>query len=334
MSFKKILLIVVIVVLSSCDTDHNIYYKGFSSNMSWRLGWNFYTSDITPTSATVDFDCTVPIGMDYRYIGLEYREINSYTSWKQVTGIKSGYTVKAKLSNLTPSTTYEVRACIRTDENTFEGQGTSTFTTLSNATIKLEDVVDNTSSSYARVYFTTSSTTTFSEIGYCISENHNPTITNRKEYRSNSKSFYDYSSVDKGKIFYARPYTKDSQGNIYYGEEVSFNTIAITNNLTVSDAKYQAKYVDGTYYYYHYTLEYSFSYYGDNLDVTYFYISNSNPDGSNHWHWNTTYTGERSSKDTDVMCKNNPSPFEYYAYARLKDGSYVYGIHKYRTVSF
>lgn len=339
MNFKKLfglflLPVIVLVVLYSCDMDHDIYSKGFTYKMSYDLVSDFRTTDITPTSVTVSYICNIPIGMNYSSIGIEYRDYGTY-SWKQSSGSRTGQAITVKLSNLSSSTEYEVRAFVRSDE-TYYGVETYTFNTASNAKLKLEDVVDNTSSSNARVYFTISSDASASEIGYCISEYHNPTITNRKEYRSNTKSFEDYSFVNKGKIYYARPYTKDSQGNIYYGDEVKFNTIAITNSLTVSDTKYQAKNVDGTYYYYHYTLDYSFSYYGDNLDKTGFHISNavreSDMVGPTR-EWVTTKTGERTNTSSN-MSINNPSPFEYYAYAKLKDGSYVYGIHKYCYVSF
>lgn len=314
--------------LSSCDFSHTIE-TGFTQDMQYDLGKYFEVYDISQSSASVRFDCELPIGMEYESIGVIYK-----TTLSPNKSMKSGYydgkEVTVSLSSLQPETNYEVYAYVLAGGKYYYGANVKSFTTHNQVRITLDDVVDNKSSSQARVYLTVSSDTYATEIGYCIGESHNPTTSNRKEYRSNYRSFSDWTSVDKGKRFYARPYTKDSNGHVSYGNEVEFNTIAITNPLTVTNAKYQAKYVDGTYYYYHYTINYSFSYYGSDIQREWFHIDSYE---TGDWYWDYTYEGQRTGSEA-LMKVSNPSPIVYYAYAVMKDGTKVYGIKKKYTISF
>lgn len=318
--------------MSSCDEKHELYGQtGFSWDMANNLASNYQVSSVTMNSAKATYRCEIPTGMNWSQVGIKYRPTN-YSNWSTKYGSYSGGVVTVNLSSLQPGTSYEIFAIIESEGRTYESNSPYyRFSTLSPAQMTITDVTDPSPSSTttnARVYFSVSSKTSMSEIGVCIGQSSNPTISQRTEYRSNSSSFTDWWPVDKGKQFYARPYCKDSSGNVYYGDQVKFNTIAITNSFSVSNASYYSYYYEGTYYYYHYTLNCSFSYYGNNLSETDFYVT-----GMGHRYWTETMTGERTGT-WSMMGVDNPSPFSCYAYAELTDGTVVYGLTKTYTINY
>ena len=319
-------------ILSSCDNKHELWgQEGFTWDMANNLASGYNASSITMNSAKVSYYCVIPIGMDWSQVGIKFRPKN-YSNWTTKYGSYSGGYVTVNLSDLRPGTEYEICAIIQSDGRTYESNSSYYyFSTLSPAEMVITDVTDpnpSSTTSNARVYFSVSSKTTMSEIGVCIGQSSNPTISQRTEYRYDSRSFDDWWPVEKGKQFYARPYCKDSNGNVYYGDQVTFNTIAITNSFSVTNTSYYSQYYEGTYYYYHYTLNCSFSYYGKNLSETDFYVT-----GYGSRYWTETMTGERTGS-WGMMSVDNPSPFSCYAYAKLTDGTVVYGLTKTYTINY
>jgi hypothetical protein len=146
------------------------------------------------------------------------------------------------LINLSPETTYYVRAFATNSIGTFYGNQV-TFRTLDGRpavhSVNINSVTTNTARFIGEV--TDGGMSYVTERGFCWSTNHNPTIIDEKVVQGTGTGQFSsiVNSLLPGTVYYVKAYAQNAEG-IGYGDELSFMTlnnapIVITNGVSDID---------------------------------------------------------------------------------------------------
>ncbi len=159
--------------------------------------------------------------------------VNPTTANNKLVDDSTGSSFSFSLTNLAPGRTYYVRAFAINSAGTAYGNQVS-FVTVSNslATLTTLDVTNITSNS-ARSggSIVNSGGSTITQRGICWSTSNNPTTANSKAVFDSSFNSFSLalSNLNPSTTYYVRSFAVNSAGTAY-GNQVSFTTLANTNN--------------------------------------------------------------------------------------------------------
>ena len=211
-------------------------------------------TSITETTATCGGNVTSDGGATVTARGVCWSTLHNPTINNNHTtdGTGSGsYT--SNLSNLTPNTTYYVRAYATNSAGTGYGNEVS-FTTLENVelptvtTTNVTNITETTATCGGNV--TSDGGATVTARGVCWSTLHNPTISDSHTTDASGTGSYNsnLSNLTPNTIYYVRAYATNSAGT-GYGEERSFTTLEEetfeTQTITVNGVSFTMIAVEG-----------------------------------------------------------------------------------------
>lgn len=151
--------------------------------------------------------------------------IENATAFKTDFGTRDTFgDYESILANLSPETTYYVRAYIRNDEGVSYGKTIKFISGLVSV-----NAVFNISKNSAKVKGIRSTTVTAESIGFCYSTESNPTITNSiANAVSNTTTSAVFEAnlqgLNAGTQYFIRPFMRYDGGKVTYGEEFIFST--------------------------------------------------------------------------------------------------------------
>lgn len=187
--------------------------------------------EITQTSAIVEAEVVSDGGAEVTARGICWSTSHNPTIDNEHSSEGTGLgAYQSQLTELTPNTTYYVRAYAANDKGTSYGEEMS-FTTLANTelpsvtTTMATEITETSAISGGTV--TDDGGTEVVARGICWSTSQNPTIDN--EYTSDGAGMGDYQSVMTdlmpNTMYFVRAYATNSEGTAY-GEEISFTTLS------------------------------------------------------------------------------------------------------------
>lgn len=187
--------------------------------------------EITQTSAIVEAEVVSDGGAEVTARGICWSTSHNPTIDNEHSSEGTGLgAYQSQLTELTPNTTYYVRAYAANDKGTSYGEEMS-FTTLANTelpsvtTTMATEITETSAISGGAV--TDDGGTEVVARGICWSTSQNPTIDN--EYTSDGAGMGDYQSVMTdlmpNTMYFVRAYATNSEGTAY-GEEISFTTLS------------------------------------------------------------------------------------------------------------
>lgn len=187
--------------------------------------------EITQTSAIVEAEVVLDGGAEVTARGICWSTSQNPTIDNEHSSEGTGLgAYQSQLTELTPNTTYYVRAYAANDKGTSYGEEMS-FTTLANTelpsvtTTMATEITETSAISGGAV--TDDGGTEVVARGICWSTSQNPTIDN--EYTSDGAGMGDYQSVMTdlmpNTMYFVRAYATNSEGTAY-GEEISFTTLS------------------------------------------------------------------------------------------------------------
>ena len=162
--------------------------------------------------------------------GVKYKASNSATEITVSNGVQTGQTQYSTLiQNLSPNTTYTVKAYIKNNNNNTTGTGNVITFTTPIAPPTIATVIDIWSFDYIKAggENITNGGGTINLRGVCLSTSPNPTRNDShlEDYANSTTTFaYNFNGLLSGTTYYVRAYVRNDLGTIVYGQQESVTT--------------------------------------------------------------------------------------------------------------